>query len=447
MRKCICIIVTVALVVCVSVSPVGAVDAEGRFDTVFIMTGHPTDHKVSTRLIIPRVGNKVSVGSASYAPSDNSFYFFPTLESLSYVFPESGVYPSGNVGFYMSYAFAYNYPVTEEQMDAAYNAFYSLADTSSYTVPVVVDTFNFSTEDSTRFPTLGQKISLNLSDVDSLTSFSLVNTEHNRVWLNYSSGDTVTQWTYVTSASLIYTESAADLETLESIADQISAGNAIAQAMYADIMEALNAISGDTELMASYINDCLIYLNSIDNKTMNIYNLCASYLHNLADIAQTAEDIEAELESFHTDFMSKLELLISTITSESDDIQATMNSIYQQLIAWLESNFTEAINPELDSTNDDLNQGIANSEAIEQEWTGSLSDNWSAMHIDDFSFDSSFTSGFLWVSAWVTNIYNALGLYGSIIILPLIIGICKLLLGYFRFSGHGHSSGGDDVDA
>lgn len=445
LRKCICMIVTVALVVCVSVAPVGAVDAEGAFKVTIGYSESP----YNTSVLIPRIGNKdvVSLVGVPISPSGSFLYVW----DVEYLLGDEPVYPGGSVAVYFSYAFGTlssgSFIVDPRTQ---YNYTYSTANTSSFVGTAELTEFNFSTGVSGEFLSSGIQLSARIDDIDSLTAFNfLVGSNDSGIVYRYSSGDSrlIDFNFYIPSASLVYTQSSADLDALESVADQIAEGNAIARAMYGDIMNALNALKDDTSLMSSYINDCLIYLNSIDNKTMNIYNLCASYLHNLADIAQTADDIEAELESFHTDFMSKLDLLISTITTESHDIQATMNSIYQQLIAWLESNFTEAINPELDSTNDDLNQGIANSEAIEQEWTGSLSDNWSAMHIDDFSFDSSFTSGFMWVSAWVTNIYNALGLYGSIIILPLIIGICKLLLGYFRFSGHGHSSGGDDVDA
>lgn len=450
LRKCICMIVTVALVVCVSVAPVGAVDAEGSWS----FRGFSSNPSLFNQFtfFVPRYGNKDAVFVSDFPVAVSPDYTFFGILDGSYSLPEELI--SGSVGVYWSFALSTNFPSYIGTDYVKFFLDYSLGNTSSFFVPFEVSISNFSVGVSDLYPSDCVNLSARIDDVDALTSLSLRrgsldgSNSTGFVVIADSSYSVVPQTRfYIPSFSVVHTESSADLDALESVADQIAEGNDIARAMYGDIMAALNALKDDTALMASYINDCLTYLNSIETATIGTYNLVASYLHNLASIAQTAEDIEAELESFHTDFMSKLALLISTITSESDDIQATMDRIYEQLIAWLETNFKEAISPEFEGSNSDLSQGIANNDAIEQEWTGSLSDTWSAMHIADFTFDSSFTSGFMWVSGWFSNIYNSLGLYGSIVILPLIIGICKLLLGYFRFAGHGHSKGGGDVDA
>lgn len=440
LRKCICMIVTVALVVCVSVAPVGAVDAAGSFTGQFLLRNYGY---MGFSIDIPRVGNKTVKGNVVLQSGDDPVWF--TFQNLKYV-PSDDSLISGTIGVYFSYAFSTSVPMSELFYSTQYDCRYSLANTSTFTQTIVGEKFNFSTGVSGNYPGNGVQLSFRIPDVDALTSLEILFKSGSGQHFTPSSYPFEFSY-YIPSASLVYAPTSSDLDALESVADQIAEGNEIARAMYGDIMSALNALKDDTALMASYINDCLTYLNSIETATIGTYNLCAAYLHNLADIAQTAEDIEAELDSFHTDFMSKLDLLISTITSESDDIQATMDRIYEQLIAWLETNFKEAISPEFEGANDDLSQGIQNNEAIEQEWTGSLSDTWTAMHIEDFTIDASFTSGIMWVSGWFSNIYNSLGLYGSIVILPLIIGICKLLLGYFRFAGHGHSKGGGDVDA
>lgn len=445
LRKCICMIVTVALVVCVSVAPVGAVDA----DAYFTAACRSNTSTANFTFEIPRYGRKDTLGTFTTGVLSSGSWIL--MQSAELSVPEASPYPSGSVGIYLSHAFSTASEGSwSTTIGTGFNCTYSLGNTSSFTVPVEVEEFNFSSGVSGQKVSPGIALSVQLDDIDALTAFSFVQAPDvgsGVIFYNGTGSFNVDFHFYVPSVSVVYTESAADLDALESVADQIAEGNEIARAMYGDIMKALNALKDDTALMASYINDCLIYLNSIETATVGTYNLVASYLHNLADIAQTAEDIEAELDAFHTDFMSKLDLLIGTITSESDDIQATMDRIYAQLIAWLETNFKEAISPEFEGSNSDLSQGIANNDAIEQEWTGSLSDTWTAMHIADFSFDPSFTSGFMWVSGWFSNIYNSLGLYGSIVILPLIIGICKLLLGYFRFAGHGHSKGGGDLDA
>lgn len=439
LRKCICMIVTVALVVCVSVAPVGATDVSGFLfcDLYF--------HGDSVALSFPRAGVNTPVFSSvvSFDTSTNTRWI--GVDNIIFDVSSFDVSPGGSIGVYFSWAVAVDVPFSSYVSDLGYSGVYSVANTSSYVFDVQCSEFNFSHGVSGLYDFPGVQLSARIDDVDVLTALEIHQEENGFVGYFESpyTGELRKNW-YVPSISLIATQSSVELDALESVANQIAEGNDLARAHYGAVIAALNALKSDTELMASYINDCLIYLGSIENATIKIHNLCETYLQYLAQIASTAEDIEAELEAFHTDFMSKLDLLISTIVSESDDIQATMDRIYDQLIAWMETNFKEAISPEFEGSNSDLKQGIANNDAIEQQWTGSLSDTWTAMHIADFSFDPSFTSGFMWVSGWFSNIYNSLGLYGSIVILPLIIGICKLLLGYFRFSGHGHLKGGDD---
>lgn len=439
-KRLISLSVIVAALLAMLVVPTSAAEASGNLDCSFFIS--PLSTTRSTSFSFPRVGGSSPVTSYSFASSDFPSDLRVGLRLYRFSLSDLDVVPGGSIGFYLSYGYGSDASFTSSSTSQSLSITYQTADTSQYTDVVATTSFNF-VSDSFYYLTEGQRLSFRIDDVDSLISLS---GSHAGGWtyLTFDSLDSVFLYFFVPSVSLVYTETSAELDSLESIADQIAAGNDLAQAMYGDIMKALNAIAGDTELMASLINDCMIYLASLEQSTTAIYQLCNLYLSNLARIAATADDINAELQSFHTDFISKLDLLIATISSESDDIQAAMDRIYEQLIAWLETNFSSAINPGFDDANTDLSQGIQNNDQIEQQWTGSLSDSWQAMNLDSFSFDASLTSGFMFTSAWLTNFYNSLGLYGAVLILPLIVGICKLLLGFYRFSGHG-GRGDDDA--
>lgn len=90
------------------------------------------------------------------------------------------------------------------------------------------------------------------------------------------------------------------------------------------------------------------------------------------------------------------------------------------------------VDPNFGDRNEEFNQGIEDSESIEQEWTGSLSDAWAQTGIDDFAFDAGYTSAFMWVSSWFSTFFNAFGSYAQILLFPAIVGLCMLLLGMFR---------------
>ena len=256
----------------------------------------------------------------------------------------------------------------------------------------------------------------------------------------------------VPSASIVSTETSADLDALEDIADEIAAGNEILSAVYGDIMELLNSLYsrlGDMqqaqELANAYLFEIAEKLTSLDATASNIYSLLGTYMHYLQDIAETADDIYSELQSFHTDFMSMIELLIGTVQAESDDIQAKMEEIYNLLIAYLDNTFASAINPDQDQAIGDTNDVMQDSNDIENEWTGNMADGWGELNLDTFAFGAQFLSAFVWVSSWFTNIFNGFGDFQQIIIFPLMVGIVMLILGMIsRTSRHSDSTNSND---
>lgn len=239
------------------------------------------------------------------------------------------------------------------------------------------------------------------------------------------------QWV-VPSLQVIATESSADTLALENIANQIAEGNAIAQAMYGDIMAALNAIKGDTSEVAAYMKEALTALAGIKSDTANIYSLCSSYLHYLAQIAADTSSIDAELKAYHEDFMTMMETLQDTVIDESGNIQDKMEEIYNLLIAYLDTQFASAINPDLQESTGNVQLDIETQEGLEQGFQSDLTSSWTDLKLETFALGGGYTSAIAWVSSWFSNFYNAMGDYGMIVMLPLYIGIVTLIAGLAR---------------
>lgn len=172
--------------------------------------------------------------------------------------------------------------------------------------------------------------------------------------------------------------------------------------------------------------------------------MLSTYLHYLEDIAQTAEDIKAELASFHADFLTYIQLLISTVSSESDDIQAKMEEIYNLLIAYLNNAFGSAVTPDATEGIEGADNQLDAIEGIESQYTGSLSDKWNSIGISDFTLAPGLLSGVAWVSSWWTNFFEATGDFKIILTLGLFFGVCGLLIGMISRASRRVDGGGGD---
>lgn len=255
----------------------------------------------------------------------------------------------------------------------------------------------------------------------------------------------------VTSARYVTTETTADSEALEDVADKIAEQNELMQAFYGDIIAILQAmdtklgsLESAAELMNTYLSQIVDSLGSLNGTASNIYSLLSTYLHYLEDIAQTAEDIKAELASFHADFLTYIQLLISTVSSESDDIQAKMEEIYNLLIAYLNNAFGSAVTPDATEGIEGADNQLDAIEGIESQYTGSLSDKWNSIGISDFTLAPGLLSGVAWVSSWWTNFFEATGDFKIILTLGLFFGVCGLLIGMISRASRRVDGGGGD---
>ncbi len=87
---------------------------------------------------------------------------------------------------------------------------------------------------------------------------------------------------------------------------------------------------------------------------------------------------------------------------------------------------------------------------FESQWTGSMTDNFNALSLGDFSFPSGLLSAFSFISSIFTRLWNAMGVYSILYTFPLFLGIVLLLIGRIsKFSGGQSSSksnrGNDDA--
>ena len=256
---------------------------------------------------------------------------------------------------------------------------------------------------------------------------------------------------HVTSCRIISTASSADTEYLAGIADEIAAGNEQANAFYGDIMAILNEIySKESEIevtvdqIAGYILQALNELTSIGDNVASMYSLMSTYLHYLEAIAQDTESIDSTLTQFHTDFMTMFQTLISTVTSESDDIQAKMEEIYNMLIAYLNQQFGEAVPDGMDQDITDTSDVIDQTDQIESEWQDDMTSGWGDLDLQNYTLPTSLLAGVVWVSSWFTNIFNAYGAdWSQILLVPALFGIVMLAIGMIsRHSGGGRGGGG-----
>lgn len=443
-------VLLVVVMVCCMATSVGAASLSGTAEVTFSSYGF-SDYTAD--FDFPR---------ASYSTGYSSAYF-KRISSVN-VPPSVDLGAVGTVSFYISFYYYHsgsilyrnssNSSITVDEfcsniLDLS-NWYASYYDMNASTVNDgdVISISQFVAGDGSSNYSPGFGITVRFEDCQYLSGLYLFNS-----YVQYAHGNptSTSSRLAIPSISVITTETSADVEALENIADQIAAGNDLAQAMYGDIMAALNSIKGDTATMASYLSQALTALNSIKSNTAGIYTLCSTYLQYLAQIASTSESIDAELKAYHEDFMAMMETLQGTIMEESDDIQAKMEEIYNLLIAYLDSQYASAVNPDLIESTGNAQLDINRQEELEVGFQSNLTESWTDLKLETFALGGGYTSAVAWVSSWFSNFYNAMGDYGMILLLPLYIGIVTLVAGLarqaIRRSGRSDQSRGGKKDA
>ncbi len=95
-----------------------------------------------------------------------------------------------------------------------------------------------------------------------------------------------------------------------------------------------------------------------------------------------------------------------------------------------------ALNGEIDEAQGNMND----LDSVESEWTGSMTSNFDALDLGNFSFPSGLVSGFALITGIFQDLWNSMGEYKILFVFPLTLGVVLLLIGRIsKFSG-GHSS-------
>lgn len=100
----------------------------------------------------------------------------------------------------------------------------------------------------------------------------------------------------------------------------------------------------------------------------------------------------------------------------------------------------------LDQANTDSGNTITDYDNVEQQWTGSMSENFAQLNVGGFSFGNGLISGFGLVSDLFMKVWTALGSYSIVYTFPLYLGIILVLTGRLnRFIGHLDRKGDNDA--
>lgn len=104
-------------------------------------------------------------------------------------------------------------------------------------------------------------------------------------------------------------------------------------------------------------------------------------------------------------------------------------------------------NEVLNGYNDNAQQSINDHEAIESQWTGSMTSNFDALDPESFTYPGGLISGFSLITGIFNDLWNGMGEFKILYVFPLTLGIMLLVIGKLsKFAGHGSSArkSGDD---
>lgn len=244
-------------------------------------------------------------------------------------------------------------------------------------------------------------------------------------WYCSAAGTSHTMYLQVPSFRVVGTETSAELDAMEAVADEIAAQSQMMEAMYGEIIALCNAIYtrlGDLQtaldLTNSYCMQMVNLLRSIDSTTSNIYDLLGT----------------------------QFALLISTIENESSEIQQAITDAEAKLEAYFDAagsgavgtlpEDTEAIEGEADDLISD-----------ESEYESDASQQFSDILAEFNGFSGGALDGVALATDLFTRVWNTFGEWKVVYSFPLIMGLILLVIGRMsRFSGTMNSRNNGDKD-
>lgn len=214
---------------------------------------------------------------------------------------------------------------------------------------------------------------------------------------------------YIVDARVIQSSApSADLKELQNIASAIAEQNELLSAMYGDILAVCNSIyerNGSIleaqQMTNAYFEAIIPVLNGISSTTNDIYKLLGA----------------------------QFELLISTIQTESDDIQSTIDNAVQTLIAYFDSAFAGSVNPNLPGQSQDITDSSSSFGDAESGYQSTATERFDAISADFSGFDGSILSGVALGSSLFQRVWVVLDDYVIIYTFPLTLSICLVVVG------------------
>lgn len=232
-------------------------------------------------------------------------------------------------------------------------------------------------------------------------------------------------YVYFTSARIVSTEYSAELGAMESMADELAQQSEMMQAMYGEIIALCNAIyqkCGDLETAINMTN-----------------SYCSAMLDALGDIATATNNI---YELLGTQFA----LLISTIQTESSNIQDAIAQAEAKLEAYFDAVGSGAVGTlpeETEDVEDKADSLIEDESAYESDASEQFADIVASFN----GFSGGALNGVALATDLFTQIWNVLGEWKVVYTFPLIMGLVLLVIGRMsRFSGTMNSRNNGDKD-
>lgn len=230
----------------------------------------------------------------------------------------------------------------------------------------------------------------------------------------------------VPSFRVISTETSAELDALQSMADEIAVQSDILNAMYGDLVAVCNSIYQATQdikvaqdLANTYLSDIARVLGNIDDTSSRIYDLL---------------DVQ-------------FQLLISTIQTESDDIQGAIAKQTADIIAYLDNAFSGSVG-QLPGQTDNLQGQISNNDSAENNYKSDASTRFNELSATFTGFSGGALSGVSLVSTLFTRVWSVLGEWVILYTFPLYLGLALLIIGRLgRHSSRSSSDKDGDTDA
>ena len=229
------------------------------------------------------------------------------------------------------------------------------------------------------------------------------------------------------SIRVVGTQTSYELDALEGIADQLAQQNSVLQAMYGDLVAVCNAIYEKTDSIDETMSLALTYLSSI-----------SGYLSGIKD----------DTSQIYVLLQNKFQELISTINTESDDIQAAIAQQTEEIIEYLDSAFSGSVGS-LPSDTGNLENQMYSNKTAENDYKSKAENRFGELSATFTGFTGGTLSGVTLVSTLFRRVWDVLDQYVIVYTFPLYLGICLLIIGRLsRLAGRSHSnSKGDDDNA